>query len=369
MTRVFNFSAGPAALPVAVLEEAREHLLELPGAGMSIMEMSHRSAAFEAILAEAEAGVRDLLGLPSNYHILFLQGGASLQFSMVPLNLLGGEPGGEARADYVLTDQWSQKALKEARKVGAAREAGSTADEKFRRIPRPDELDLDAGATYLHLTTNNTLYGTQWKSLPPSGDVPIVADSSSEMLSHPIEVERFGLIYAGAQKNLGPAGVTLVIVRDDMLRETPPDLPTMLDYKTHVKTNSLYNTPNTWGIYIIALVCKWLRGLGGLDAMQKINEEKAALLYAAIDATGFYQGHAEAASRSLMNVTFRLGASGAPDEELEKRFVKEATAAGLDGLKGHRDVGGLRASLYNAFPREGVVALVDFMRDFERRCG
>lgn len=360
MARVFNFSAGPAVLPLPVLEEAREHLLELPGAGMSIMEMSHRSPAFEAILADAENGVRNLLGLSENYHILFLQGGASLQFSMVPQNLLNPQQS----ADYILTDQWSQKALKEANKVAPCRVAGSTEDDKFNRIPRQDELDLAADAAYVHITTNNTLYGTQWKKMPDTGGIPIVADASSEMLSHPIETEKYGLIYAGAQKNLGPSGVTLVIVRDDLLRETPSDLATMMNYKTHTKTHSLYNTPNTWGIYLIDLVCKWLKGLGGLDAMAQRNEEKSRLLYDAIDATKFYRGHAQPDSRSLMNVTFRL-----PNKDLEKRFVEEATAQGLDGLKGHRDVGGLRASIYNAFPREGVVALVDFMREFEQRNG
>jgi phosphoserine aminotransferase len=360
MTRVFNFSAGPAVMPLPVLEEAREHLLELTDGGMSVMEMSHRSKGFEEILASAESGVRELLGLPENYHVLFLQGGASLQFSMAPMNLLSTQNS----ADYILTDQWSQKALKEACKVGNARVAGSTESEKFDRIPRQDELDLDLDATYVHVTTNNTLYGTQWKQMPETNGVPIVADASSDILSRPMDVAKYGLIYAGAQKNLGPSGVTLVIIRDDMLRDTPPDLPTMLNYKTHAKTHSLYNTPNTWGVYLIDLVCKWIKGLGGLDAMAQRNQEKARVLYDAIDATDFYRGHALPDSRSLMNVTFRL-----PSEELEKQFAKEATAQGLDGLKGHRDVGGLRASIYNAFPIEGVTALVEFMREFERRNG
>jgi phosphoserine aminotransferase len=358
MTRVFNFNAGPAVLPLPVLEEAREHLVELPGSGMSVMEMSHRSKGFEEILASAENGVRDLLGLPAEYHVLFLQGGASLQFSMAPMNLLSTQQS----ADYILTDQWSQKALKEACKVGNARVAGSSESDKFNRIPRPDELDLDPNATYVHVTTNNTLFGTQWKQMPETNGVPIVADASSDILSHPLEVEKYGLIYAGAQKNLGPSGVTLVIIREDMLRDTAPELPTMLNYKTHTKTHSLYNTPNTWGVYLIDLVCKWIKGLGGLQAMTQRNEAKARVLYDAIDATEFYRGHALPDSRSLMNVTFRL-----PSEELEKQFAKEATAQGLDGLKGHRDVGGLRASIYNAFPPEGVTALVEFMRDFERR--
>lgn len=361
MTRIYNFSAGPAVLPLPVLEEAREHLLGLPGSGMSILEISHRSKTFEAILEAAKNGVRSLLNLPDNYHILFLQGGASLQFAMAPLNLLIEN----TNADYIFTDQWSQKAFKEAQKVASARGAnvriaGSTESDNFNRIPRPDELDLEEGAAYLHITTNNTLFGTQWKTMPQT-TVPIVADASSEILSRPLETEKYGLIYAGAQKNLGPAGVTLVIIRDDILKTTPPELATMLDYRTHIKGNSLYNTPNTWGIYIIGLVCKWLQDLGGLEAMAARNEAKAALLYDAIDATDFYKGHAEKDSRSLMNVTWRL-----PDEKLEKLFVTEATAQGLDGLKGHRDVGGLRASIYNAFPPEGVVALVEFMREFER---
>jgi phosphoserine aminotransferase len=365
MSRIYNFSAGPATMPVPVLEEVQRNLLELPSAGMSVLEMSHRSATFEAILASAQEGVRKLYGLPDEYHILFLQGGASLQFAMVAMNLLAE---GDT-ADYILSGQWSQKALKEAQKVATAcnaqvRVAGSTAYEKFRRIPRQDELALSPGATYVHITTNNTIFGTQWRGAPQTNGVPIVADASSDIFCQPLEIERYGLIYAGAQKNAGPAGVTLVIVRDDLPRATSAHLPTMLDYKTHVKSNSLYNTPNTFGIYVMDLVCKWMLRLGGLEEMRRINREKAAELYAAIDATDFYRGHAETESRSLMNVTFRL-----PDEDLEKLFVKEATAAGLDGLKGHRDVGGLRASIYNAFPREGVTALVQFMREFERRHG
>ncbi len=352
-------------MPLPVLEEAQQGLVELAGAGMSVMEMSHRSKAFEAILASAKNRLRELLNLPDNYQILFLQGGASLQFSMVPLNLLLSS----TRCDYILTDQWSQKALKEAQKVaderGAqVRVAASTESDNFNRIPRQDELNLDSGARYVHITTNNTLFGTEWQSEPDTGNVPLVADASSDILSRPIDVQKYGLIYAGAQKNIGPSGVTLVIIRDDLLENIQPKLPTMLDYRTHVKGDSMYNTPNTWGIYMIDLVGKWLQDLGGLSAMRTLNEAKARELYAAIDTTDFYRGHAQPDSRSLMNVTFRL-----PNEDLEKLFVKEATAQGLDGLKGHRDVGGLRASIYNAFPPEGVTALVNFMREFEKSHG
>jgi phosphoserine aminotransferase len=365
MPRIFNFSAGPAVMPLPVLERIKNELIELPDAGMSILEMSHRSKRFEAILASAENGVRQLLGLSGDYHVLFLQGGASLQFSMVPMNLLlEGES-----ADYIVTGGWAQKAVKEAKKVAAERNAtikiaGTTEDEKFARIPRADELTLDADARFVHFTSNNTLFGTQWQSEPQTGAVPLVCDASSDILSRPLDTPKYGLIYAGAQKNLGPAGVTLVIVRDDFLREAPPLLATMLNYKTHTKTHSLYNTPNTFGIYVIDLVCQWIESLGGLKGVAANNEAKAQILYQAIDETEFYRGHAAADSRSRMNVTFRL-----PSEELEKKFAQEATAAGLDGLKGHRDVGGLRASLYNAFPNEGVEALVAFMREFEKKNG
>ena len=369
MTRIYNFSAGPAMLPLPVLEEAQRNLLELPDTGMSLMEMSHRSKTFEAILDSASARLRDLLALPDNYHVLFLGGGASLQFSMTAQNLLASSTRTNIRADYILTDQWSQKAFKEAQKIARVcgadvRVAGSTESDNFNRIPRADELDLDSGARYVHVTTNNTLFGTQWQSEVETNGVPLVADASSDILSRPIDVKKYGLIYAGAQKNIGPSGVTLVIIRDDLLAEIPDGLPIMLDYRTHVKANSLYNTPNTWGIYLVDLVTKWLQDGGGLTAMQARNEQKAGQLYAAIDATDFYRGHAQPDSRSRMNVTFRL-----PGEELEAKFIKEATAHGLNGLKGHRDVGGLRASIYNAFPAEGVTTLIEFMREFERANG
>jgi phosphoserine aminotransferase len=356
---VFNFSAGPAVLPVPVLEQAQRDLVALPGVGMSVMEISHRSHVFEELLADAIAGVRDLAGVPSNYRILFLQGGASLQFSMVPMNLLQG-----GTADYVDTGTWAVKAIEEARKVGNVTVIGSTRADKYNRIPAQAELDVTPNGSYVHITTNNTIEGTEWKTLPHVAAVPLVADASSNILSGPIDVSRFGLIYAGAQKNLGPSGVTLVIVRDDLLARSDKNLPTMLSYKVQAENNSLYNTPNTFGIYILGLVARWLKSLGGLPAIARINQRKAALLYSEIDRTGFYRGTARQESRSLMNITFRL-----PSEELEKTFDRQATAAGFDGLKGHRSVGGLRASIYNAFPEEGVAGLVDFMREFERTHG
>jgi phosphoserine aminotransferase len=358
--RIFNFSAGPAVLPVPVLEEAQRDLLSLPGVGMSVTEISHRSKTFDEIFTRAESGVRELLSIPENYHILFLQGGASLQFSMVPMNFLPAE----RSADYILTGSWGKKAVKEAKRVANVNVAATMADGGFTRVPNQDELNLDPNAAYVHITSNETIEGVQWKHEPETGDVPLISDASSDILSRAIPVEKYALIYAGAQKNMGPSGVTLVIIRDDLLPRIPDGLHTMLDYNTHVKNNSLYNTPNTWGIYIISLVAKWIKDKGGIGAMESENEEKARLLYDAIDATDFYRGHADADSRSPMNVTFRL-----PSEELDKKFTSEATAQGLDGLKGHRSVGGIRASIYNAFPKAGVEALVSFMKDFERRNG
>jgi phosphoserine aminotransferase len=358
--RIFNFSAGPAVLPVPVLEEAQRDMLSLPGVGMSVMEISHRSKTFDEIIARAESGVRELLSIPDNYRILFLQGGASLQFSMLAMNFLPAD----RSADYILTGSWGKKAVKEAKRCGAVNIAATMADGGFTRVPGQDELQLDPNATYVHITSNETIEGVQWKHEPVTGDVPLIADASSDILSRAIPIEKYGMIYAGAQKNIGPSGVTLVIIRDDLLQRIPDGLHTMLDYRTHVENKSLYNTPNTWGIYIISLVCKWINDKGGISGMERENDEKARLLYDAIDATDFYRGHADADSRSPMNVTFRL-----PSEELEKKFTAEATAQKLDGLKGHRSVGGIRASIYNAFPREGVAALVSFMQDFERRNG
>jgi phosphoserine aminotransferase len=358
--RVYNFSAGPAVLPLSVLEEVRGDLVNYKGVGMSVLEMSHRSKPYDAIIKQTEADLRELLAIPESYHVLFLQGGASLQFSMVPMNLL---PSGGS-ADYIVTGAWSKAAVKEAKKVGGVRIAATTEDENFARIPRQEELDLDASAAYLHFTSNNTIFGTQFKSEPEAGDVPLVCDASSDILSRRIDVSKYGVIYSGAQKNMGPAGVTVVVIRKELVEKRPEGLPTMLDYSIHAAKESLYNTPPAFSIYVVGLVAGWLKELGGLEAIEKQNEAKAALLYDAIDATEFYRGHAERESRSLMNVTFRL-----PSEELEKKFAAEATAAGLDGLKGHRSVGGLRASIYNAFPPEGVQTLVDFMKEFERTNG
>ena len=385
--RVYNFSAGPAVMPLSVLEEIQRDLIALPGVGMSVLEISHRSKTFESILAQAEADVRALAGIPSGYRVLFLQGGASLQFSMVPMNLLvAGQT-----ADYIDTGSWADKAIREAKKVGGVNVAATTKADNYARIPDQAELKLTKGAAYVHITSNNTIEGTGYRRLPEVGpalgpesgpefgNVPLVSDSSSDMFSRPIDVARHGLIYAGAQKNMGPAGLTLVIIRDDLVRRSAKSLPTMLNYAVHAENGSLYNTPPAFAVYALGLVMKWLLAQGGLDAMASINERKAAKLYAEIDRTGFYRGTAQKSSRSLMNVTFRLaadrstssGSSGAASEdaELEALFIKESTAAGLDGLKGHRAVGGMRASIYNAFPEVGVDALVSFMRDFEQRRG
>ncbi len=358
--RIYNFSAGPAVLPLPVLEEAQRDLVALPGVGMSVLEISHRSKPFDEIIQGCEADIRKLAAVPDNYHVLFLQGGASMQFSMVPMNLMAA--GG--KADYVVTGSWSKKAIKEAQKVGQVNIAASTESENFTRVPRQDELKLDPQSAYVHITTNETIHGVEWKYDPDTGDVPLVTDASSDIFGRPINVSKHALIYAGAQKNLAPAGVTLVFIRDDMLARSPASLPTMLDYNTHSKNKSLYNTPPVFAIYIMRLVMRWLLEQGGLEAAERRNEQKAKLLYDVIDSGNFYRGHAHPGDRSLMNVTFRL-----PSEELEKQFVSEATKAGLDGLKGHRSVGGIRASVYNAFPKEGVEALVSFMREFERTHG
>lgn len=361
LERIYNFSAGPAVLPLSALEQAQRDLVTYPGAGMSVLEMSHRSAIFDKIIKEAEADLRKLLDLPANYKVLFLQGGASLQFVMVPMNLLLKD----RSADYIITGVWSQSALKEAKKVGQTHVAASTEDSNFNRIPAQDELKLDSNAAYVHFTSNNTIHGTEWRAEPEVGDIPLICDASSNFLSKPLDITKYGLIYAGAQKNAGPAGVTIVIIREDLLGRVPSGLPALLDYRLLAEKESLYNTPPCFSIYIAGLVFKWgLNEIGGLTAIQKMNEEKAKILYDAIDSSDFYRGHAETDSRSLMNVTFRLA-----NEELEKLFVKEATNAGLDGLKGHRSVGGLRASIYNAFPKEGVIKLVEFMREFEKKHG
>lgn len=363
INRVYNFSSGPAVLPIPVLEEIQRDLLALPGVGMSILEISHRSKAFDEILARTEADIRAVGNIPSSHRILFLQGGASLQFSMVPMNLLPSN----GTADYIDCGSWADKAIKEARKVGKVNVAASTKKDGYSRLPAQRELSLTPGAAYVHMTSNNTIEGTQYRQLPEVGDTPLVSDTSSEMFSRPLDVQRHALIYAGAQKNMGPAGVTVVIIREDMLArsaEKKATLPTMLDYAVHAENGSRYNTPAAFAVYAIGLVMTWLKSQGGLPGIERINQRKAAKLYAEIDRTEFYRGTAAVDDRSLMNVTFRLR-----DEQLEKAFVDEATAAGLDGLKGHRSVGGMRASIYNAFPEDGIDALVQYMREFERRHG
>lgn len=358
--RVYNFSPGPAVMPLAVLEQIQQELLNYKGTGMSVLEMSHRSAVFEDIIHQTEANIRQLYNIPANYKVLFLQGGASLQFSMVPMNLLAKD----ASADYLITGSWAQIAYKEARKLGTVRAAASTEATNFDRIPAQEELQLDPKAAYLHFTSNNTIYGTQWAAEPtaPEG-VPLVCDASSDIMSRPLDIAKYGLIYAGAQKNMGPAGLTMVIIREDLLQRVPANLPAMLDYKLLAEKESLHNTPPTFAVYATGLVTKWLLENGGLEETAKRNSAKASLLYQAINSSeGFYRGHAQPASRSNMNVTYRL-----PTEALDKAFIKEATALGLDGLKGYRTVGGVRASIYNAFPYEGVEALVKFMKNFQEK--
>ena len=358
--RIHNFAAGPAVLPLPVLEQIQRDLIALPGVGMSILEISHRSKPFEAIIQKAEADIRTLAGIPASYRVLFLQGGASTQFSMVPMNLLTAG----ATADYIDSGSWAEKAIKEAKKVGAVNVAASSKADNYSRIPAQSELTLTKGAAYVHMTSNNTIEGTEFKQLPEVGDAPLVNDTSSDMFSRPIDVARHALIYAGAQKNMGPAGVTVVIIRDDMLARSQKTLPTMLNYAVHAENKSLYNTPPAFSVYALGLVMHWLLEQGGLTAIAAVNERKAQKLYTEIDRTGFYRGTAQKDSRSLMNVTFRLAT-----EDLEARFIKESAAADLDGLKGHRAVGGMRASIYNAFPEAGVDALVGFMQEFERKNG
>jgi phosphoserine aminotransferase len=357
--RIYNFSAGPAILPEDVLKEAQEDLMALPGVGMSILEISHRSKTFDAVMEQTKADIKKLLGISDDYSIMFLQFGASLQFSMVPMNIMPPKN----LADYIVTGAWSKKAVKEAKRIGDVNIAATTDETTFNRIPKQDELKLNGDASYVHFTSNNTIYGTQFKSEPETGNVPLICDASSDIFHKKIDVNKYGIIYAGAQKNMGPSGVTMVIFRNDLLERSSDDLPTMLNYKTHVEKDSMFNTPNTFGIYIIGLVAKWLLNMGGLDKMYDTNKHKAGILYDCIDnSNGFYKGHAEKDSRSLMNITFNL-----PAEELEKKLIAEALSAGFSGLKGHRSVGGLRASIYNAFPTKGVEDLVKFMKDFQAK--
>lgn len=360
--RVFNFNPGPATLPRPVLEQAQQELLNCGGSGMSVLEMSHRSPEFERILDRAEGGLRQHLDIPDDYAILFLQGGASLQFTMVPMNLyLPGRP-----IDVLHTGHWTKKALEEIDRVAESRLAASTEPDRFRRLPRPDEISLNPGASCVYMCSNNTIFGSQWRFFPDTGGVPLVADMSSDILSRSLDVARFGLIFAGAQKNLGPAGVTIVIIRRDLAERAPVTLPAMLQYRSHIKQRSLYNTPPTFAIYLVALLLDWLANEGGLPAIERRNEAKAGLLYKTIDASGFYHCPVEEAARSRMNVVFRIGDN---NEALEQKFAGDAAAAGLVGLKGHRAVGGIRASIYNAQPLAAVQALVEFMREFERENG
>ena len=360
MSRVFNFSAGPAVLPEEVLRKASEEMLDWHGSGMSVMEMSHRGKEFISIAEEAEAGLRELMAIPSNYKVLFLQGGATLQFAMVPLNLLGGKKS----ADYVNTGEWSKKAIKEAKIFCKPNVIASSEDKKFTYAPPQSEWKMSREAAYVHYTSNETIGGVEFHWTPESGDVPLVCDMSSNILSKPVEVANYGLIYAGAQKNIGPAGLTIVIVREELLGKGEPQPASMLDYKTHADNGSMLNTPPTYAIYIAGLVFKWLRGEGGLAGVEKKNIEKARLLYDFIDNSGFYNNPVAKKDRSRMNVPFTLNKA-----ELDEEFLKGAKADGMIQLKGHRSVGGMRASIYNAMPVEGIKTLVQYMREFEVKHG
>ena len=356
--RIHNFSAGPAVLPEPVLRKAQEAIWNAGGSGIGILEHSHRGKLFERVINEAEETCRSLGGIPDNYRVLFLQGGASLQFAMVPMNFLSAE----RTADYLVTGVWSQKAVKEAKPLGKVHIAVTGEATNFDRIPKPEEIRYSTNPVYVHITTNNTIYGTQWRTEPPvPTGVPLVADTSSDMYSRPIDIRKYGIIYAGAQKNLGPSGVVLVIIRDDLVEAGSKTVPTMLQYRTHAGESSLYNTPPTFAIYVMGEVFKWILAEGGLAGMAEHNEAKARLLYEFIDNSDFFRGTVQPDSRSRMNVCFR-----APTEELEAKFISEATKRGLDGLKGHRSAGGMRASIYNACPRGAVEALVAFMKEFER---
>ncbi|MBE7039374.1 MAG: 3-phosphoserine/phosphohydroxythreonine transaminase [Ruminococcaceae bacterium] len=357
MSRVYNFSAGPSVLPEEVLKKAAEQMTEYENSGMSVMEMSHRSADYEAIIGKAESLLRELMHIPDNYKVLFLQGGASTQFAMIPLNLLKKSK----KADYVITGQWAKKAAQEAEKYGEVKKVASSADKTFSYIPELDKSEFTPDADYFHITFNNTIYGTRYTSLPDTGNVPLVADISSNILSEPIDVTKFGLLYAGAQKNMGPAGLTVVIIREDLIGDVEPFVPTMLTYKIHAENGSMYNTPPTYAIYICMLVLEWLKENGGIEAMYETNLKKAETIYSYLDSSQMFKGTVEPKDRSLMNVPFITDS-----EELNAKFIKEAKAKGFVNLKGHRTVGGMRASIYNAMSLEGVEALVDFMKEFEK---
>ena len=356
MARVFNFSAGPSVLPEVVLKQAADEMLDYKGSGMSVMEMSHRSKAFDDIIKEAEKDIRDLMGIPDNYKVLFLQGGASQQFSAVPMNLMKNKV-----ADYIVTGQWAKKAYQEAQKYGKANKIASSEDKTFSYIPDCSDLPISEDADYVYICENNTIYGTKFKTLPNTKGKPLVADVSSCFLSEPVDVTKYGVIYGGVQKNIGPAGVVIVIIREDLITEDVlPGTPTMLRYKIHADADSLYNTPPAYGIYICGKVFKWLKKMGGLEAMKERNEKKAKILYDYLDESKLFKGTVRKEDRSLMNVPFITG-----NEELDAKFVKEAKEAGFENLKGHRTVGGMRASIYNAMPIEGVEKLVEFMKKFE----
>jgi len=356
MARVYNFSAGPSMLPEEVLKTAAEQMLDYEGTGESVMEMSHRSKEYDAMIKQAEADLREVMNIPDNYEVLFLQGGASTQFAMIPLNFMTKNK----KADYVITGQWANKAYKEALKYGNARAVASSADKTYSYIPKVEKADFDPEADYVHICFNNTIYGTKWQEIPETGDVPLIADISSCILSEPIDVSKFGMLYAGAQKNVAPAGLTIVIVRKDLLGNAMDITPTMLNYVTHSENESMFNTPPCYAIYVAGLVLKWIKKLGGLEKMAELNKKKAALLYDFLDNSKLFKGTVVKEDRSLMNVPFITG-----NEELDAKFVKESKAAGFINLKGHRSVGGMRASIYNAMPYEGVEALVEFMKKFE----
>ncbi len=356
MARVYNFSAGPAVLPESVLRKAASELVEYGGTGMSVMEMSHRSRDYEAIINGAEATLRELMNIPANYKVLFLQGGASLQFSMVPLNLLGKSK----KADFIHTGEWTKKAMPETKKYGTVNVVASSEDKKFSYIPKPDKSKFSPDADYFYICSNNTIEGTRFTKFPDTGKVPLVADMSSNILSEVIDVSKFGVIFAGAQKNIGPAGVTVVIIREDLVGHALDITPTMMNYATHVKDGSMFNTPPTYGIYIAKLVFEWMKDLGGLPAMEKINNEKAKILYDYLDESKLFKATVAKEDRSIMNIPFITG-----NEELDGKFIKEASKNGFVTLKGHRSVGGMRASIYNAMPVEGVRKLVEFMKKFE----
>ena len=361
MARVYNFSAGPSMLPEAVLTKAAAEMLDYEGSGQSVMEMSHRSKVYQSIIDTAEALLREIMNIPDNYKVLFLQGGASSQFAMVPMNLMTGS----GKADYIITGQWAKKAYKEAARYGKARAVASSEDKTFSYIPKVAKEDLDPEADYVHICMNNTIYGTVYHELPDTGDVPLVADISSCVLSKPIDVSKFGVLYAGAQKNMAPSGVTIVIIREDLIGKAMDITPTMFNYQTHADNGSMFNTPPCYTIYVMKLVLEWIKNeIGGLDKMQEINEKKAAMLYDFLDNSKLFKGTVVPEDRSLMNVPFVTG-----NEELDAKFVKESTAAGFVNLKGHRSVGGMRASIYNAMPVEGVEKLIAFMQKFEEENG